>query len=214
MARAAFGKWSAATAYNRGQVYWVAELLEGRAEQFAECCVNAEGLSAAAARRAVAAAIDLVGLVCGLAGQDRADRRRRHQEGAEGAPRPDGGPPRDRDYASSSSPRGRCRLETLPATSGAPPLASTAAKSAATSLGSAALHWWIAAPVSFARAASCRFDALQQRARSSLRENNRASEVLRPGPVPTIKRRAICSRLFQRACPHCLRIPRCSTRSA
>jgi acyl-CoA reductase-like NAD-dependent aldehyde dehydrogenase len=35
-ARAAFGKWSAATAYNRGQVlYRVAELLEGRREQFA-----------------------------------------------------------------------------------------------------------------------------------------------------------------------------------
>jgi acyl-CoA reductase-like NAD-dependent aldehyde dehydrogenase len=59
VARAAVGKWSAATAYNRGQVlYRVAELMEGRAEQFAECCVDAEGLSAAAARRAVAAAID------------------------------------------------------------------------------------------------------------------------------------------------------------
>ncbi len=59
VARAAVGKWSAATAYNRGQVlYRVAELLEGRTEQFAECCVDAEGLSAAAARRVVAAAID------------------------------------------------------------------------------------------------------------------------------------------------------------
>src|SRR6202046_3535653 len=34
-ARAAFGRWSGATAYNRGQVlYRVAEMLEGRAEQF------------------------------------------------------------------------------------------------------------------------------------------------------------------------------------
>ena len=36
-ARAAAGKWPAMTAYNRGQVlYRVAELLEGRAAQFAE----------------------------------------------------------------------------------------------------------------------------------------------------------------------------------
>ena len=35
-ARGAFGKWSAATAYNRGQVlYRVAEVLEGRRAQFA-----------------------------------------------------------------------------------------------------------------------------------------------------------------------------------
>jgi acyl-CoA reductase-like NAD-dependent aldehyde dehydrogenase len=58
-ARAAAGKWSAATAYNRGQVlYRVAELLEGRAGQFADDLVNAEGLSAAQARRSVAATID------------------------------------------------------------------------------------------------------------------------------------------------------------
>jgi acyl-CoA reductase-like NAD-dependent aldehyde dehydrogenase len=58
-ARAAVGKWSGATAYNRGQVlYRVAELLEGRAAQFACDCVNAEGLSAAAAQQEVAAAID------------------------------------------------------------------------------------------------------------------------------------------------------------
>jgi acyl-CoA reductase-like NAD-dependent aldehyde dehydrogenase len=59
VARAAFAKWSGATAYNRGQVlYRVAELLEGRAGQFTDDCVNAEGLSVPAARRAVAAAID------------------------------------------------------------------------------------------------------------------------------------------------------------
>jgi acyl-CoA reductase-like NAD-dependent aldehyde dehydrogenase len=58
-ARAAFGRWSAATAYNRGQVlYRVAELLEGRAAQFADASVHAEGLSAAAARQQVAGAID------------------------------------------------------------------------------------------------------------------------------------------------------------
>jgi len=58
-ARAAFGTWSGATAYNRGQVlYRVAELLQGRAAEFTDGCVNAEGLSAAAARRSVALAID------------------------------------------------------------------------------------------------------------------------------------------------------------
>ncbi len=58
-ARAAFGKWSGATAYNRGQVlYRVAELLEGRAAQFAAEIVNSEGVSALEAERSVAAAID------------------------------------------------------------------------------------------------------------------------------------------------------------
>jgi acyl-CoA reductase-like NAD-dependent aldehyde dehydrogenase len=58
-ARAAFGKWSAATAYNRGQVlYRVAELLEGRAAQFHEASVTAEGHPAAAGQREVDAAID------------------------------------------------------------------------------------------------------------------------------------------------------------
>jgi acyl-CoA reductase-like NAD-dependent aldehyde dehydrogenase len=58
-ARAAFGKWSAATAYNRGQVlYRVAEMIEGRAGQFADEILAAEGISMAAARRTVAAAID------------------------------------------------------------------------------------------------------------------------------------------------------------
>src|SRR6185437_11706830 len=54
-ARAAAAKWTAATAYNRGQVlYRVAEMLEGRAAEVAE----AEGTSGKAAARAVAAAID------------------------------------------------------------------------------------------------------------------------------------------------------------
>jgi len=58
-ARGAVRKWSGATAYNRGQVlYRVAELIEGRAGQFAEEIVNAEGLSRAAAERTVAAVID------------------------------------------------------------------------------------------------------------------------------------------------------------
>jgi acyl-CoA reductase-like NAD-dependent aldehyde dehydrogenase len=58
-ARAAFAKWSAATAYNRGQVlYRVAEMLEGRAAQFAAEVGAAEGISAAASRRVVSAAID------------------------------------------------------------------------------------------------------------------------------------------------------------
>jgi len=58
-ARSALAGWSGGTAYNRGQVlYRVAELMEGRAGQFAAELVSAEGLSGAAAERAVAAAID------------------------------------------------------------------------------------------------------------------------------------------------------------
>ena len=58
-ARAAFGRWSGATAYNRGQVlYRVAELLEGRGAQFASEVAAAEGLSSAEARAVVDAAID------------------------------------------------------------------------------------------------------------------------------------------------------------
>jgi acyl-CoA reductase-like NAD-dependent aldehyde dehydrogenase len=58
-ARGAFGGWSGATAYNRGQVlYRVAEMLEGRAAQFAAEVAAAEGLTVAAARSQVAAAID------------------------------------------------------------------------------------------------------------------------------------------------------------
>jgi acyl-CoA reductase-like NAD-dependent aldehyde dehydrogenase len=58
-ARGAFGKWSGATAYNRGQVlYRVAEVMEGRAAQFTEEVAAGEGLSTARARAAVDAAID------------------------------------------------------------------------------------------------------------------------------------------------------------
>jgi acyl-CoA reductase-like NAD-dependent aldehyde dehydrogenase len=58
-ARAAFAGWSGATAYNRGQVlYRVAEMMEGRAAQFAEQVAAAEGLAPVAARAQVTAAID------------------------------------------------------------------------------------------------------------------------------------------------------------
>ena len=58
-ARKAFAGWSAATAYNRGQVlYRVAELLEGRRAQFAAEVRAAEGLTARHADAVVDAAID------------------------------------------------------------------------------------------------------------------------------------------------------------
>jgi acyl-CoA reductase-like NAD-dependent aldehyde dehydrogenase len=58
-ARGAFGKWSGATAYNRGQVlYRVAEVMEGRHAQFCDEVAAGEGLSASRARAAVDAAID------------------------------------------------------------------------------------------------------------------------------------------------------------
>ncbi|MET8553910.1 aldehyde dehydrogenase family protein [Streptomyces sp. NPDC004959] len=58
-ARKAFAGWSGATAYNRGQVlYRVAEMLEGRAEQFAREVADAEGLDRDAARAQVDAAVD------------------------------------------------------------------------------------------------------------------------------------------------------------
>ena len=58
-ARKAFAGWSAATAYNRGQVlYRVAEMLEGRREQFVAQVAAAEGVAGAAAADLVAQAID------------------------------------------------------------------------------------------------------------------------------------------------------------
>ncbi|MCB5178510.1 aldehyde dehydrogenase family protein [Streptomyces antimicrobicus] len=58
-ARKAFGGWSGATAYNRGQVlYRVAEMLEGRREQFVREVAEAEGLSKSKAGAVVDAAID------------------------------------------------------------------------------------------------------------------------------------------------------------
>jgi acyl-CoA reductase-like NAD-dependent aldehyde dehydrogenase len=58
-ARKAFGGWSRATAYNRGQVlYRIAEMLEGRRAQFADEVSAAEGGSAKAALTLVDEAID------------------------------------------------------------------------------------------------------------------------------------------------------------
>ena len=58
-ARGAFAGWSGATAYNRGQVlYRVAEMMEGRAAEFAAEVADAEGLRAAKAQAVVSAAID------------------------------------------------------------------------------------------------------------------------------------------------------------
>ena len=58
-ARGAFSGWSGATAYLRGQIlYRIAELLEGRREQFAAEVRAVEGLSAKRAEAQVDAAID------------------------------------------------------------------------------------------------------------------------------------------------------------
>jgi acyl-CoA reductase-like NAD-dependent aldehyde dehydrogenase len=58
-ARKAFGGWSAKTAYNRGQVvYRIAEVLEGRRDQFVAELRASEGVTAAKANTFVDAAID------------------------------------------------------------------------------------------------------------------------------------------------------------
>lgn len=58
-ARAAHPGWAAATAYNRGQVlYRVAEVMEGRRSQFVDEVSASEGVTTAAARTLVCAAID------------------------------------------------------------------------------------------------------------------------------------------------------------
>jgi acyl-CoA reductase-like NAD-dependent aldehyde dehydrogenase len=58
-ARKAFGGWSGRTAYNRGQVvYRIAEVLEGRRDQFVAELRATEGVSTAKANAAVDAAID------------------------------------------------------------------------------------------------------------------------------------------------------------
>ncbi|MEU7020243.1 aldehyde dehydrogenase family protein [Streptomyces sp. NPDC046203] len=58
-ARKAFGGWAGATAYNRGQIlYRVAEMLEGRREQFVREVAEAEGLSKSKAASVVDAAVD------------------------------------------------------------------------------------------------------------------------------------------------------------
>jgi acyl-CoA reductase-like NAD-dependent aldehyde dehydrogenase len=58
-ARKAFGAWSGATAYNRGQIlYRIAEMLEGRRDQYVREVADAEGLSRSKAAARVDAAID------------------------------------------------------------------------------------------------------------------------------------------------------------
>jgi len=58
-ARKAVAGWSGATAYNRGQVlYRVAEMLEGRREQFVEEVARAEGVTRRAATETVDKAVD------------------------------------------------------------------------------------------------------------------------------------------------------------
>ncbi len=58
-ARKAFGGWSSRTAYNRGQVvYRIAEVLEGRRDQFVAELRATEGVTAARATTYVGAAID------------------------------------------------------------------------------------------------------------------------------------------------------------
>lgn len=58
-ARKAFGGWSGATAYNRGQIlYRVAEMLEARRGQFVHEVADAEGLSKSRAAEQVEATID------------------------------------------------------------------------------------------------------------------------------------------------------------
>lgn len=58
-ARGAQSGWAGATAFNRGQIlYRIAEMMEGRAEQFASEISVLDGVSIAEARREVHAAID------------------------------------------------------------------------------------------------------------------------------------------------------------
>jgi aldehyde dehydrogenase (NAD+) len=58
-ARKAFGGWSGATAYNRGQVLFrIAEVMEGRREQFAAEVSTAEGVSRETALSTVDTAVD------------------------------------------------------------------------------------------------------------------------------------------------------------
>jgi acyl-CoA reductase-like NAD-dependent aldehyde dehydrogenase len=58
-ARKAFAGWSARTAYNRGQVlYRIAEVMEGRHEQFSSEVATSEGLSIGKARAVVDESID------------------------------------------------------------------------------------------------------------------------------------------------------------
>lgn len=59
-ARNAVDGWAAATSFNRSQIlYRIAEMMEGRSAQFVDEVMAQEGISAAAAKKEVAAAIDL-----------------------------------------------------------------------------------------------------------------------------------------------------------
>jgi acyl-CoA reductase-like NAD-dependent aldehyde dehydrogenase len=59
-ARSAFSNWSSATAFNRGQIlYRIAEIMEGRRDQFIAEIVACEGVNAKKASQQVDAAIDL-----------------------------------------------------------------------------------------------------------------------------------------------------------
>lgn len=58
-ARKAFGGWSSRAAYNRGQIlYRIAEMLEGRSDQFAAQVQAAEGLNRRQAGQVVGASVD------------------------------------------------------------------------------------------------------------------------------------------------------------
>ena len=60
-ARSAFPGWSARTPYNRGQIiYRIAEVMEGRLDQFVDQLVEAEGVSPKKARTYAEAAVDRV----------------------------------------------------------------------------------------------------------------------------------------------------------
>ena len=59
-ARSAFGGWSNASAFNRGQIlYRIAEIMEGRSSQLIEEVVLLEGITPSAAKKQVQEAIDL-----------------------------------------------------------------------------------------------------------------------------------------------------------
>ena len=59
-ARSAFSNWSSATAFNRGQIlYRIAEIMEGRRDQFIAEILACEGVNAKKASQQVDAAIDL-----------------------------------------------------------------------------------------------------------------------------------------------------------
>jgi acyl-CoA reductase-like NAD-dependent aldehyde dehydrogenase len=59
-ARSAYGGWSGATAFNRGQIlYRIAEMMEGRTAQFVDEIVALEGVTPSAAKKQVEEAIDL-----------------------------------------------------------------------------------------------------------------------------------------------------------